>query len=209
MRARAAPVPLQRDLEVVGALPAELRHVISRRYISIADDSVTAEARESEHLAARGIALESKRRERRFLRRARATARQERQPDADGATCRIKRAADTSLPPNRALLQMNEQQRDRGRRHAGDAARLADALGPNARELLADLVREAADLGVIELRRQTRARLPLGPLDLLASAARRTPNSAPRSLGLARPARRSRARVSATRGDSARRVRAR
>src|SRR5690606_15109094 len=68
------------------------------------------------------------------------------------------------------LFQMNQQQRDRGRRHAGDPGSLAEIRRPDALELLADLVREPAHRGVIEIRRHRRLRLAPLPLDLAALA---------------------------------------
>jgi hypothetical protein len=40
--ARAAAIPLQRDLDVVGILAAELRHVVSRVRVVVARDAVAA-----------------------------------------------------------------------------------------------------------------------------------------------------------------------
>src|SRR3546814_6637455 len=66
--------------------------------------------------------------------------------------------------------QVHQQQRDRRRRDAGDALRLAHGLRPHALELLPHLGREAAHGGVVEAVRDRHALVPLRARDLLALA---------------------------------------
>src|SRR5690606_22412091 len=71
-----------------------------------------------------------------------------------------------SLP----LLQMDQEQRDRRRRHAGDPGSLADVRRPDPLELLTNLVRKPAHGLVVEIRRHRRLGLVPLPLDLAALA---------------------------------------
>lgn len=63
---------------------------------------------------------------------------------------------------------MNEQQRNSGRGHAGDAARLAQGVRPLAAQLFADLARQAANLAIIEIRRQRQCFVAALAFDLIA-----------------------------------------
>src|SRR5690606_41482326 len=62
--ARPPPVALQGELDVVGVLPAELRHVERRIDVPIAGNRVAAVARLRELPAVLGVALQRERRER-------------------------------------------------------------------------------------------------------------------------------------------------
>src|SRR5690606_3745607 len=68
------------------------------------------------------------------------------------------------------LLQMDEEQRDRGRRHAGDPGSLTDVRRPYPLELLTNLVRKPAHGLVVEILRHRRLGLETLPLDLAALA---------------------------------------
>ena len=73
--ARAAAIALQRDLEVVGVLAAELRHVVSRARVVVAGNAVTALAGLGDDDAALGVAFERDRHQRRGRRSARSAPR--------------------------------------------------------------------------------------------------------------------------------------
>src|SRR5262245_39714277 len=64
MLTRAAPIALQRYLDVVGVLPAELRHVIGRVRVAVSGHAVTTRAGLGEQGTARRITLERERQER-------------------------------------------------------------------------------------------------------------------------------------------------
>src|SRR5690606_26677495 len=74
--ARAAPIALQRDLEVILVLPAELRHVERRVHVAVARNRMAAGTGRREALAVLDVALIAERRERRLrlLLRQRDTA---------------------------------------------------------------------------------------------------------------------------------------
>src|SRR5262245_17052963 len=62
MASRAAPIALERDLDVLEVLPAELRHVVRRIRVVRARHAVATLAGLGEHAAARRIALDRERR---------------------------------------------------------------------------------------------------------------------------------------------------
>src|SRR5690606_27738470 len=66
------------------------------------------------------------------------------------------------------LLEMDQQQRNRGGSHSRDAGSLAQVRRPDALELLTDLIRKPAHGSVIEIRGQRRLGLAPLPLDLAA-----------------------------------------
>ena len=69
-----------------------------------------------------------------------------------------------------AALQMHEQERDRRRRDARNARRLADRLGLVQVELLLHFGREAAHRAVVEIGRQPQILLRAMALDLVVLA---------------------------------------
>ena len=98
-----------------------------------------------------------------------------------------------------AALQVHEQQRDRRRRDARDARRLPDRFGPAGGELLAHLGRQAAHVGVVEVRRQAQRFLRERARDLVVLAV-----DVARVLGRrSRPARRPAGRRPASRRPAA------